>query len=352
MSWYDLWVDILGLSTEAPEWSVALVVLAFVFIGVVFPAAAAVSFLERKLAADLQARIGPNRAGRFGILQPLADLFKLLQKEPTHAQSWREEFWLAILTVALYSTAAVLPLGSLALLVDTDMSAFLPFWAVMILSLGMMFLGYNQDSVTGWFSGIRVAAQTLSGAFPGLVALLCAGIASGGYRWSDLARAQGAGPFSWGLFSSPFMFLAFLVFTISGMVILAVHPLDSGFSISDIRGGVAAGFYGRRMGFFRLGRFYGFFLWTIMAVVIFCGGWNLPDFARDAFAGDGRWVGLLELAVVSTKSLALMIFAFGLGRVIPALRADQVTDFTWKVLGPLSLVALIGTALWAGSVGG
>ncbi len=74
------------------------------------------SFLERKLGADLQARVGPNRTGSVGMLQPLADLLKLLQKESRERRTFGERIWFGVHTMALYSTVAVLPLGSLVLL--------------------------------------------------------------------------------------------------------------------------------------------------------------------------------------------------------------------------------------------
>src|SRR6202023_3213123 len=102
-------------------------------------------------------------------------------KEAQARWSWRENFWLIVHTMALYSTLAVLPLGSAALLVDTEMSAFLPFWSALVLALGTMLLGLSQDSVPGWFGGIRVASQALAGSFPALIAVLCAGVRAGGF---------------------------------------------------------------------------------------------------------------------------------------------------------------------------
>ncbi len=78
------------------------------------------------------------------------------------------------------------------------------------------------------------------------------------------------------MFSSPFQFLAFCVFLVSGLVLLGVAPLDGGLSTTDIHGGVSSHLHGRRLSFFRLGRFYGFFLWSVIAVVLFLGAWNLP----------------------------------------------------------------------------
>jgi len=238
ISWIVSWCRAIGLTpSNTPPWLYALLALLCTFCFVVVPSGAFISYLDRKLSADLQARVGPNRAGPGGLFQPFADILKLLQKDTQKQWGWRENFWLSVHTMALYSTLAVLPLGSVALLVDTEMSAFLPFWSALVLGLGTMLLGLSQESVPGWFGGIRVAAQTLAGSFPALVALLCVGIRAGGFRWSVLANSQGFSPWSWAVFANPFLLVAFFIFVMSGLVLLAIAPLDGGLSMSDIHGG-------------------------------------------------------------------------------------------------------------------
>jgi NADH-quinone oxidoreductase subunit H len=252
--------------------------------------------------------------------------------------------------MALYSTVAVLPLGSLVLLVDTDMSAFLPFWATLVLSLGTMLLGLSQRSVPGWFGGIRVSAQALAGAFPALVALLCAGVRAGGFRWSVLAGSQSASPLNWAAFSNPFQFVAFVVFVVAGLVLLGIPPMDAALSQPDIHGGVSSHLHGRRLSLFRLSRFYGFFLWSVIAVVLFLGAWELPLSIFGALKDNGSYgvIQLLELTVLLIKTFFLMLVVVWVARVNPRARVDQVTDFSWKVLSPFSLGALIGAGFWAG----
>ncbi len=348
-NWTQLWQSSLGLPEDTPQWLIAAVGLLFIYMVVIIPAGAVVSFLDRKLGADFQARVGPNRAGPAGMFQPLADFMKLLQKEAVEDWTWREAFWLAVHTMALYSTVAVLPLGSLVLLVDTDLSAFLPFWAALVLALGTMLLGLSHRSVPGLLGGLRVASQALSGAFPAFVALLCAGVRAGGFRWSVLAGSQGAWPLSWAAFSNPFQFVAFIVFVVSGLVLLGIPPMEAALSTPDLHGGVASHLYGRRLSLFRLGRFYGFFLWSVIAVTLFLGAWVLPSSMVGALREAETWslLQLIEMLWLLCKTLVLMLVVVWVSRANPRSRVDQITDFSWKVLSPFSLAALIGAACWA-----
>ncbi|OFZ52838.1 MAG: hypothetical protein A2428_04680 [Bdellovibrionales bacterium RIFOXYC1_FULL_54_43] len=348
--WLNPWISGFSFAESVPQWLLTACGLVLIYCLVIVPSGAVMGYLERKLSADFQARVGPNRAGPAGVLQPVADLLKLLQKQASRDWNWREAIWLLVHTMALYSTVAVIPLGSLLLLVDTDMSAFLPFWSALVLALGTMFLGLSQGSVPGWFGGIRVAAQALAGAFPALIALLCAGIRAGGFRWSEIAAAQSSSPLLWTAAANPFQFIAFFVFVISGLVLLGIPPMDAAFSAPDIHGGVSSHLSGRKLTVFRLGRFYGFLLWSVIAVVLFLGGWELPFGLSTELrnADSPRLLQIFELCWLLSKTFLLVLVVTWIAKVNPRSRVDQVTDFAWRVLSPFSLVALIGASLVAG----
>ncbi len=347
-AWIHYWIQ--PHDVGLPSWFLFILTLILIYLTVLIPAAGLMMYLDRRLGAVFQARIGPQRVGLQGLLQPLADFLKLLQKELLQQKSWQESFWLGLYTMALYSVLAVLPLGSLALMVDTEMSAFLPFWAALVFALGTMLLGLNQGSVPGWLGGIRVAAQTLAGAFPALISLVCAGVNAGSFRWSVLAGAQRVTPWSWTALSNPFQFSAFVVFMMSGLVLLAIPPLDGGLSGPEMQGGISSSLFGRNLSLFHFGRFFGFFFWSIITVVLFLGAWALPESLRD-FLMDSesyRSLILLELGCVLVKSLSLMVLVIWVARVNPRSRVDQITDFAWTVLSPFALMSLVGVTLYAG----
>jgi NADH-quinone oxidoreductase subunit H len=353
MNWESVIRLSTGLPSGAPGFLVAAIALVAIFWVVVLPSAILVEYLDRKLTADFQARVGPNRAGPAGLLQPIADFIKLLQKEAPIRLSLREKVWIGIHTMVLYSTVAVLPLGSLTLLVDTDMSAFIPFWSALVLAFGIMFFSLSQNTVPGWIGGVRMAGQALAGAFPAMIALLTVGTRTGGFRWSQIAQSQGVSLTQWNLTANPFQFLSFLVFMLSGLVLLGVAPFDGGLSSSDIQGGVTSNLYGRRLSLFKLGRFYGFFLWSVIAVVLFLGAWNLPGGMLESLRENESWSVIqgLELLTVMLKAFLLMLIVVWASRVSPRGRVDHVTDFAWKILSPIALLSLVGGSLCAGWAG-
>jgi NADH-quinone oxidoreductase subunit H len=327
----------------------AVILLIAIYCGVLVPGAGLINYLNRKFTADLQARVGPNRAGPAGVLQPLADFFKSLQKEVDFKSlSLRETALFWIQSIALYATIAVLPLSSMILTVDTDMGVFLAFWAAFTVALMSLFLGLERASVPGWLSAVRVAVQALTGAFPAILSLFCAAMQAGGLRWSQIAASQGPFPFSWMIFRNPFEWIAFFVFVVSGLILFSAAPMDTGLDRVDVLGGFTSSLFARKRTLFNFGRFYGFFLWTVIASALFLGGWNIPEEMKQSLreSGNSALVSALELFVILSKSFFLMIVVNLITKVSPSGRVDQITDFSWRVLSPAALFAAMGSALW------
>lgn len=353
MSWVQAWSELLSLSPEVPAWFVATLAIAFLYGVVILPSAVVFSYLDRKITADIQARVGINRAGPHGVGQVLADLLKLLEKGISRERGAPSLPWFTVHTMALYSTVAALPIGGGLILLDTDMSALVPVWACILLALGTMLLGLDQRTVTGGFGGLRQAAQTLAGSFPAIVAIIAAAFKAGSFQWSAIVQSQGALPHQWTALSDPFSFIALCVFLCGGLILLSVAPFDSALSPMELAGGVSSGVAGRRLTLFWLGRFYGFFFWATMTAVLFLGGWNLPGGLRSLMEGLGpNVVRGAEAACLISKSFLVMLAWVLVARVIPRLRSDQITGFAWKVLCPASLLALAGVSIWVTVVSG
>lgn len=350
--WLVGWCENFSVLADMPFWVYQTIALLSVFILIVVPSCYLMNYFERKLSADFQARVGPNRAGPSGFLQPLADILKLIQKE-RNGQGWNSASpggaWLMFYIASVFSALSTIPFGSHALLLDSEMSVFLPFWASLMIGFATLLLGLSQSSVPGWIGGLRVGFQTLAGAVPALVAILSAGVRAGGFRWSVLADCQGFAPWSWTGFSNPFQFVSFIVFIVGGLVLFGIPPMDGGASLSDLHGGVSSALFGRQLSTFRFGKFFGFFVWAIITVVLFLGAWKLPLSLGEALK-EMRLpaaLGVLELFVLLVKAYVLMLLVVWVARVNTRTRVDQVTDFSWKVLSPFALFALMGASLWA-----
>jgi len=273
-----------------------------------------------------------------------------LQKADEGTKGFLKRLALTIYVMALFSTVAVLPLGSFALLIDSDMSAFLPFWIALSLALAVSVLGYEQRTVAGWLGSSRVSAQAFAGAVPALLTLICVGIRAGSFKWSRLADSQSFSPLHWAIFSNPFQFLAFFIFLASGLILLSADPANSGSASPEIHGGVASDLTGFRGSLMRLSRYYAFFLWSLITAVMFLGGWKIPFQLHQALIENSitALLSALEILVLLSKTYFLMFIIVWMSKSTPRGRVDQVTNLSWKVLSPLALLTLVGSGFWAG----
>jgi NADH-quinone oxidoreductase subunit H len=177
--------------------------------------------------------------------------------------------------------------------------------------------------------------------------MLCAGVHAGGFRWTKILAAQNANPFSWTLFSSPFEPLAFLVFVIAGLVLFSSSPMDSASGRPETEGGISSVWAGRNLSLVNFGRFYGFFLWSCMAATLFLGGWLIPQSLQSLLDG-GVLQTVLEVTTLLLKSFLIMLAVTAVAKIYPRTRTDQITGLLWRVISPLALFSLIGSALWGG----
>jgi len=299
---------------------------------------------RRKVTADLQARVGPSLVGLRGMIQPVADVLKIFRK--AHAVRFRkmEVTWLLVLFVALFSTMAVLPIGAPFVLVQGEMTVFLPFWSVVLLALASVYLGGLQGGLIGHLSGLRLAARGLSGVFPALICIVSLAVDVGKFDWVSVNNSQGFWPLGWNAFRMfPFFHsLGLVVFLFSGLVVNGFYT--NRILTTDVDFNVTLGgrLTGTSLMLFRFARFYGFFLWLLMGVVLYCGGWTVPEILNDRLHGFPAVLVALGVFVLLVKISLLSIFTTLLSKASCKIRVDQATDFSWKVLSPLALFVLVG----------
>jgi NADH:ubiquinone oxidoreductase subunit H len=340
--WEAIWRQSFAIPEAVPGGVIAALCLIFIFSFCFVPFAYLGYYTHTKFGADLQARVGPNRAGPAGFLQPLADWIKLVQKA-----SPKSSLWLFLYFAAALSTLAAIPLGTALLLVDTDLSAFVPIWAATLVSIASLMMGLSRESIAGPVMGFRFASQGLSGLFPATAAVLCAGLPAGGFRWSAIVATQGFLPTDWRV-ANPFQLIAFIVFLLSGLVLLSLPPMDGTSAANEASPETAFGVSGWRLAIWRMSRFYAFFFWTLVSVVLFLGGWRLPVPLEEALVTNQAWIALqaIEAVWLLGKVAVVMLLVDWLMHANPRSRVDQVTDFSWKILSPASLIALVGCVIW------
>lgn len=319
--------------------------LVFIF----FPLAYLTSYFERKLSADFQARVGPSLTGRNGILQILADHLKLFQKNLSYSKNFSGKAWLALSVCILYASLAVLPLGTELILFTSEVSLLFPVFLFLFFFLAQMMLGIRQGSVSGFFGGIRLSVQAVSGAFPLLITVATVALARGSLSWEKIVLSQAWTPSTWILFESPFLFLAGLSFYLSGLLMLHLEPLNSAMASKELQGGVFRSSGGKGLALFRVNQAYLMVFWTMLFSAVFLGGWNTPDLLNQ-WIGDEKSSSLqfFQLGWFIAKSFCVIVLLLWQRKVIPLLRIDQVTDYSWKVLSPLSIFAFFGQTIWMG----
>jgi NADH-quinone oxidoreductase subunit H len=317
-----------------------LVKLSVVLVGLLLIAAWIV-LLERKLLGRLTVRYGPNRAGPFGILQPIADIIKMLTKEdtvPPEADTYVFLFAPAITAATALLIFAVVPFGGPFRLwgkeiplVITDLNVGL-LYALALSSLGVYGValsGWASNSKFGLLGSIRGAAQMISYELSLGLSLVPVVMLAGSFSLVDIVNAQSHYPF---ILVQP---LAFVIFLVSAAAESKRVPFDLPEGESELVAGYFVEYSGMRFGLFFLGEYVGMIVMGGLVAVFFWGGWHGP---------------LLPPVIWFLIKVLIFIFLLVWMRLtLPRLRYDQLMNLGWKVLIPLALVNIVvtgGMVLW------
>ena len=298
--------------------------------------AAILTMAERKVSAYIQLRFGPNRVGPRGLLQPAADVFKLFSKEnlsPSGADRW---IFLAA-PIALFIPAAIVwltvPFAPGAVVADLNIAVVFFIAITSIGALGVIMAGYGSRSNFSLLGALRGAAQMISYEVPMILSLLGVIMLAGSLSLVDIVNAQAGGFWHWYFLPQFPMFIAFYI---AGLAEARRVPFDLPEGESEIVGGFMVEYSGMTWALIQAAEFASMGLISAITASLFLGGWQPPIEALDFGSFNWIWLGL---------KTSLIIFTFQWVRwSLPRLRMDQLMDFGWKILVPVTLVWLFVTA--------
>ena len=321
-----------GVGMLLPCWlayAVAGLVIIFMLVNAALLGAAAVTWTERRLLGRFQNRVGPNRWGPFGLLQPIADLLKLLTKEDlTPAGADRIVFALApvAMMAPLLLMTAVIPFARDTALAGLNVGVLYLLAVSSLTTVAIFMAGWASNNRYAMFGAARAVAVLISYEVPVVLSLLGVVMVAGSMSLGDVVAAQGL-PF---LLVQP---LAFFVFLAGMSAELNRTPFDVAEAESEIIAGYHTEYSGIKFALIQAAEFGGVAVVSAIIATLFLGGWSGP---WSEYLG-GLWF-LLKTGVV--------VFLFiWIRATYPRLRIDQIMAFSWKFLLPLSLINLLAVSL-------
>jgi NADH-quinone oxidoreductase subunit H len=329
---------------------VTLVTIA-VALGGILTTCAYLILLERKLSAWMQDRVGPNRVGPFGMLQPLADGLKFLLKEEVIPDQVNKILFLVAPTISLFTTMlafAVVPFGPVD---DVSAPSWLRFIIAPNVDIGLVFIfavtslavygiilgGWASNNKYSALGSLRASAQVVSYEIPLGMSVLGVALLGGTLNLAEIVRQQvEAGFAGWYVWTQP---LAALIFFTSALAESNRLPFDLSECEQELVGGFHTEYSAMKFAMFFLGEYTHVITSSFLTVILFLGGWQFPWIATAESVYMGSW--LVKLLVLAAKVAMVISFIMMIRWTIPRFRFDQLMGLAWKVLIPLTLANLI-----------
>ncbi|MFH1277149.1 MAG: NADH-quinone oxidoreductase subunit NuoH [Candidatus Eisenbacteria bacterium] len=316
------------------------VLLLFLFVA---PFSGVVTWVERRVAARMQSRVGPNRVGPQGLLQWVADGVKCILKEdliPDGADRILFRMAPYLVFCGMFGAFAVIPFSEHLVIADLNLGVFYVMAITSLVPVGIIMAGWASNNKWSLLGGMRSAAQIVSYEIPSGLGLLTVLLAAGTLSLQGIIKSQGWSPVDWYVFRNPFLFAAFFLFFVSSLAEGNRTPFDLPEAESELVAGYTTEYSGIRFALFMLAEWAN--LWVIASLVnvLFLGGWNVPA------VFSGLLQTLFQVAVFTAKSWVLVFVIIWVRWTVPRVRVDQMMTVCWKYLVPLSFLNMFGTAVW------
>ncbi len=340
-----------NLLSVFPEIVQTLIWIVLKILAIALPVMGAVAYItlaERKVIGYIQVRIGPNRVGPRGLLQPIADALKLIMKEtiiPTDANKVLFIIAPVLAFIPIIASFAVIPFGDGLLLSDIDAGLLYLLAMTSMGVYGIIIAGWASNSKYALLGAIRSAAQIVSYEIAMGFALVCVLMAAGSLNLVDIVEAQSGSLLHW--FWIP-LFPMFIVYFLSGTAETNRAPFDVAEGESEIVAGFHVEYSSMTFSVFFLAEYSAMIIISLLTALMFLGGWLSPfqglPYLEEAFA----WVPGTVWLLLKT-SIFLFLFLW-FRATFPRYRYDQIMRLGWKVFIPITIVwiVVLGIAILAG----
>lgn len=342
------WIDELLRSWLPEGWALFV---EFVLIGVVLLAVYAVIaliliLLERKVCAYFQCRLGPNRVGPWGLIQPIADMVKILLKELIPIkQADKFLFVMAsyLVIIASIATFGALPFDKGIQAIDFNIGVFYLLAVSSLGVVGILLAGWSSNNKYTMIGAMRSGAQLISYELTCGLSLMTIVMLSGSMQLSVIVEQQG---YAWNIFRGGIpAIIAFVLYMIAGHAETNRGPFDLPEAESELTAGYHTEYSGIRFGFFYVAEYMNMFIIAAIAATVFLGGWqpfHVPGW--ESFNTIMNYIP--PVFWFFGKTFACVFMQLWVRWSFPRLRIDQLLNLEWKILMPICLVNIVLMALW------
>lgn len=311
------------------------------------------TYAERKVAAFMQDRIGPNRAGPFGLLQPLADGVKMFMKEeiiPNVSNKWLFILGPSIAMLTACMTGVVIPWGRDLVIdgtiyplqiTDVNIGILYLFGVVSIGVYGIMIGGWASNNKYSLLGALRASSQMISYEIAMGLAIIALIMVTGTLSVREIAAQQAGG--NWYIIYQP---LGFIIFLVCAFAETNRTPFDLPECETELVGGYHTEYSSMKLGFYLFAEYINMFISSAVISTLYFGGYNFPFLESLGLAGN--WLAIIGTFIFFMKIFFFIFFFMWVRWTIPRFRYDQLMNLGWKIMIPLSILNIVitGIVLW------
>lgn len=327
-------------------------IIIFIVFAITMVMAMYCTLAERKIAAFLQDRIGPNRAGKYGLLQPLADGLKLFSKEEFIPNTPNKFLFMLGPIIAMSMaliTSAVIPWGDklhlfgrdiVLQVTDIDVSLLFVFAVLSCGVYGIIIGAWASNNKYSLMSAVRASSQMISYEVAMGLSIIALVMVTGTLSLKQISIQQSG--ISWNIFYQP---LGFLIFLVCSFAETNRAPFDLAECETELIGGYHTEYSSMKMGFYLFAEYASLFISSTILAVLYCGGYNYPGMEWVTESWGVNSANIISIFILFAKLCFFIFFYMWVRWTLPRFRYDQLMHLGWKILIPLSILNIIITGI-------